>query len=74
MKRRLLGILGIILIVCGCAIYFGNDVLIRFQLQRDIFATESGKALKGKVAFSTTPSWVRHDEHYHIDFTVDKSP
>jgi len=44
------------------------------QLQKHVFATESGKALKGKVAFSPKPAWVRHDEHDHIDFTVDKSP
>jgi penicillin-insensitive murein endopeptidase len=51
-----------------------SKVIFDPPLQKYLFAIESGKALKGKVAFSTKPSWVRHDEHYHIDFKIDKSP
>jgi len=40
------------------------------QLQPLLYATASWPALKGQVAFSERPSWVRHDEDYHIDFDV----
>jgi len=30
--------------------------------------------LKRNVKFSTKPSWVRHDEHYHVDFAVSCKP
>jgi penicillin-insensitive murein endopeptidase len=30
--------------------------------------------LKDNIAFSTKPSWVRHDEHYHVDFDVACEP
>ena len=39
-------------------------------LQAPLFATEYGAYLRESVQFSTKPSWVRHDEHYHIDFEI----
>lgn len=30
--------------------------------------------LDGKLRFSTRPAWVRHDEHYHVDFAVPCQP
>lgn len=39
-------------------------------LQPLLFAAKDGVALHGKVEFSKSRSWVRHDEHYHVDFAV----
>jgi len=44
------------------------------DLQPHLFQTEYGKYLKEHVSFSKKPSWVRHDEHYHVDFIVDCEP
>ena len=40
-------------------------------LQPYLFATKNGSLLKeNNISFSKKPSWVRHDEHYHVDFIV----
>jgi penicillin-insensitive murein endopeptidase len=44
------------------------------DLQPYLFGTKHGEYLREYVAFSTKPSWVRHDEHYHVDFIVDCEP
>jgi penicillin-insensitive murein endopeptidase len=40
------------------------------QLQPHLRRTEAWPALAGRVRFSTRRSWVRHDEHYHVDFAI----
>jgi penicillin-insensitive murein endopeptidase len=41
------------------------------QLQPYLFKTKSGSLLKqNNISFSKKRSWVRHDEHYHVDFIV----
>jgi penicillin-insensitive murein endopeptidase len=40
------------------------------KLQPYLTSTKYGEYLKKHVRFSKKPSWVRHDEHYHIDFDV----
>ncbi|MBI3148652.1 MAG: penicillin-insensitive murein endopeptidase [Betaproteobacteria bacterium] len=35
-----------------------------------LFATERGAYLKEKLPFMKGKPWVRHDEHYHVDFVV----
>jgi penicillin-insensitive murein endopeptidase len=45
-------------------VIFDND------LQKLLFQSPTGKQLPGLVTFSTKKPWVRHDEHYHIDFDV----
>ncbi|OOF30883.1 hypothetical protein BZJ20_08950 [Salinivibrio proteolyticus] len=32
--------------------------------------TQYGLYLKQHIQLSTRRSWVRHDEHYHVDFAV----
>ena len=39
-------------------------------LQPYLFRTKYGKYLKTHINFSKKKSWVRHDEHYHVDFIV----
>lgn len=45
-------------------------VIFDNELQKLLKATSSGKSLSSVLKFSTKQSWVRHDEHYHIDFVV----
>lgn len=40
------------------------------KLQPNLFKTKYGTYLKKNVQFSKKRSWVRHDEHYHVDFIV----
>jgi penicillin-insensitive murein endopeptidase len=40
------------------------------QLQPNLYKTQYGEYLKANVTFSKKRSWVRHDEHYHVDFTI----
>lgn len=40
------------------------------RLQPGLFSTQYGDYLKKHIKFSTKPSWVRHDEHYHVDFKI----
>ena len=41
------------------------------QLQPLLFDTEIGRLLKkNNITFSKKRSWVRHDDHYHVDFIV----
>lgn len=45
-------------------------VIITPEYQPVLFATPSGLRLKGMIPMMTTPAWVRHDEHYHVDFAL----
>jgi penicillin-insensitive murein endopeptidase len=40
------------------------------KLQPNLFKTKYGEYLKSNIQFSKKRSWVRHDEHYHVDFEV----
>jgi penicillin-insensitive murein DD-endopeptidase len=44
------------------------------QLQPLLHQAKSWPLLAGRVRFSTAPSWVRHDEHYHVDFDIPCEP
>ena len=39
-------------------------------LQQNLFKTEYGEYLRNNIQFSKKRSWVRHDEHYHVDFSI----
>jgi penicillin-insensitive murein endopeptidase len=45
-------------------------VIFDTDLQPLLFATEHGGQLRRQMSFNKTQSWVRHDEHYHVDFDV----
>lgn len=40
------------------------------ELQPYLLKTKYSKYLKSNIKFSKNKSWVRHDEHYHVDFSV----
>lgn len=44
------------------------------QLQPRLHSTEAWPRLEGRVEFSQRRSWVRHDEHYHVDFEIPCEP
>ncbi len=45
-------------------------VIFDLKLQKHLFNTKKGKLLKKQVVFSKKKAWVRHDEHYHVDFDI----
>ncbi len=45
-------------------------VLFDPDLQPELFRTKKGAYLKRNIQFSKKRSWVRHDEHYHVDFVI----
>jgi len=45
-------------------------VIMAPELQPNLFTTPYGPYLKEHIMFSTKRSWVRHDEHYHVDFAI----
>lgn len=44
------------------------------ELQHNLFNTPHQDYLKKHIQFSKKRSWVRHDEHYHIDFSIACEP
>ncbi|MEP0354622.1 penicillin-insensitive murein endopeptidase [Paraglaciecola sp.] len=40
------------------------------KLQPHLFKTKYAQYLKKNIQFSKKRSWVRHDEHYHVDFNL----
>ena len=44
------------------------------KLQPFLLNTKRGSYLKANLKFSTKRSWVRHDEHYHVDFEIPCNP
>ncbi|MCX4024629.1 penicillin-insensitive murein endopeptidase [Endozoicomonas sp. SM1973] len=51
----------------------GHDiwrVIFDPKLQPNLFKTKYGSYLRNNIQFSNKRSWVRHDEHYHVDFDV----
>jgi penicillin-insensitive murein DD-endopeptidase len=51
-----------------------NRVIFEVPLQKHLFATSQGAQLKGLMTFSTKQAWVKHDEHYHVDFELPCKP
>jgi penicillin-insensitive murein DD-endopeptidase len=40
------------------------------RLQPKLAATEPGAQAMARLTFNRRPAWIRHDEHYHVDFDV----
>ena len=47
-----------------------KKVIFDPTLQQLLFNTEAGAYLQKHIQFNKNPVWVRHDEHYHVDFDV----
>ena len=51
----------------------GHDlwrVIFDPELQSNLYKTKYASYLKENIQFSKKRSWVRHDEHYHVDFAI----
>jgi len=44
------------------------------KLQPDLYKTKYADYIRKNITLSKKRSWVRHDEHYHVDFTVNCKP
>ena len=44
------------------------------KLSPNLYTTKYGAYLKQYIPIPTKPSWVRHDDHYHVDFKVACEP
>jgi len=44
------------------------------KLQPLLKRSPEWRRLKGSIPLSPNPSWVRHDEHFHVDFAVPCKP
>jgi penicillin-insensitive murein endopeptidase len=49
-------------------------VIFENQYQSRLFATNRGAYLQKNLPFMKGKPWVRHDEHYHVDFAVRCKP
>ena len=49
-------------------------VLFDPQLQPFLYKTTHGDYIRKNIKIPIRRSWVRHDEHYHVDFTVECKP
>ncbi|HWE40873.1 MAG TPA: hypothetical protein VG432_00075 [Gemmatimonadaceae bacterium] len=60
-------------VIDGLAI---DVVIFAPALERRLLAGPGGEQLRGRVRFTRRVPWVRHDEHYHVNFRVlpDSSP
>ncbi|MBS0240643.1 MAG: replication initiation protein [Proteobacteria bacterium] len=45
-------------------------VIMDVNLQPKLAATPAGREAHGRLAFNSNQAWVRHDEHYHVEFNV----
>jgi penicillin-insensitive murein DD-endopeptidase len=45
-------------------------VIFDVNLQPKLAATVPGREVLRRIAFNKQQAWVRHDEHYHVDFRV----
>src|SRR5436853_2796952 len=49
-------------------------VIFDVNLQPKLATTATGLQVMKRLAFNTQQAWVRHDEHYHVDFRVPCRP
>ena len=51
-----------------------SRVIFDPKLQPHLLKTKYGEYLAKNINFSKKRSWVRHDEHYHVDFEIPCKP
>lgn len=47
-----------------------KTVIFQKELMELLFQTKRGKVLRETVPFMKTTPWIKHDEHYHVDFLL----
>ena len=51
-----------------------NRVIFQKELVAQLYRTRRGDYLRRSVTFMKATPWIRHDEHYHVDFTLPCRP
>lgn len=51
-----------------------NRVIFQKELVAQLYQTKRGDYLRKSVTFMKATPWIRHDEHYHVDFTLPCRP
>lgn len=51
-----------------------NRVFFDPRFQKQLFNTKDGSYIKTNIKFNSKQAWVRHDEHYHVDFEIPCEP
>jgi penicillin-insensitive murein endopeptidase len=49
-------------------------VILAPEFERKLLGTPHGEEVRARVPFSRGKPWVRHDEHYHVDFLPGCEP
>lgn len=44
-------------------------VIFAPDLRQELFRAEGGKEVRRRIRFMPAEAWVRHDDHYHVDFS-----
>ena len=51
-----------------------KTVIFQKELMELLFQTKRGNVLRNTVPFMKTTPWIKHDEHYHVDFSLPCRP
>ena len=51
-----------------------KTVIFQTELMELLFQTKRGNVLRDTVPFMKTTPWIKHDEHYHVDFSLPCRP
>ncbi len=51
-----------------------DRVIFDPRLQPHLFAAPRGDYLRRRLRFNSRQVWIRHDEHYHVDFDIPCKP
>ena len=51
-----------------------DRAIFQKELVAQLYRTRRGTYLRAKVAFMKATPWIRHDEHYHVDFKMSCRP
>lgn len=47
-----------------------KTVIFQKELAELLFQTKRGNVLRNSVPFMKTTPWIKHDEHYHVEFSI----
>ena len=51
-----------------------KTVIFQKELTELLFQTTRGNVLRAAMPFMKTTPWIKHDEHYHVEFSMPCRP
>jgi len=51
-----------------------KTVIFQKELTELLFQTTRGNVLRASMPFMKTTPWIKHDEHYHVEFSIRCRP